>query len=51
MLQTINCREMSAVSHGITWVRPVSAKQVEMDGATAFMVSGNLMLDPPILDY
>ncbi|XVF63121.1 hypothetical protein PTKIN_Ptkin09bG0063400 [Pterospermum kingtungense] len=32
--------EMSAISHSITWLVPVSAKQVEMDGATAFMVSG-----------
>ncbi|XP_010532537.1 PREDICTED: uncharacterized protein LOC104808540 [Tarenaya hassleriana] len=32
--------EKSAVSHSITWAKPVSAKQVEIDGATAFAVSG-----------
>ncbi|WRX20084.1 Survival protein SurE-like phosphatase/nucleotidase - like 2 [Theobroma cacao] len=33
-------REMSAVGHSITWRRPLSVKQVDMDGATAFVVSG-----------
>lgn len=32
--------EKSAVSHGITWLHPISAKQVEIEGATAFAVSG-----------
>lgn len=32
--------EKSAVSHGITWRHPISAKQVEIEGATAFGVSG-----------
>ncbi|KAI4345628.1 hypothetical protein L6164_012730 [Bauhinia variegata] len=32
--------EKSAVSHGITWLHPISAKQVLIDGATAFAVSG-----------
>ncbi|GAB4843405.1 hypothetical protein Ancab_013367 [Ancistrocladus abbreviatus] len=32
--------EKSAVSHCITWRHAVSAKQVEMDGATAFAISG-----------
>ncbi|GMH28480.1 hypothetical protein Nepgr_030323 [Nepenthes gracilis] len=32
--------EQSAVSHGITWRYSVSAKQVDIDGATAFAVSG-----------
>lgn len=32
--------EKSAVSHGITWRHPVSAKQVDIDGATSFAVSG-----------
>ncbi|KAJ7980049.1 5'-nucleotidase surE [Quillaja saponaria] len=32
--------EKSAVSHGITWIHPVSAKRVDIDGATAFAVSG-----------
>ncbi|EOY05671.1 hypothetical protein QUC31_016658 [Theobroma cacao] len=33
-------REMSAVGHSITWRRPLSVKQVDMHGATAFVVSG-----------
>lgn len=33
-------REKSAVSHGITWLHPLSAKRVDIDGATAFAVSG-----------
>ncbi|GLT55293.1 hypothetical protein SLA2020_284300 [Shorea laevis] len=32
--------EKSAVSHGITWLHPLSAKRVDIDGATAFAVSG-----------
>ncbi|MFS7929946.1 putative 5'-nucleotidase [Helianthus anomalus] len=32
--------EKSAVSHSITWRQPVSAKQTEISGATAFAVSG-----------
>ncbi|KAE8077028.1 hypothetical protein FH972_015637 [Carpinus fangiana] len=32
--------EKSAVSHGITWRHPVSAKRIDIDGATAFAVSG-----------
>ncbi|KAL2922573.1 5'-nucleotidase SurE [Bienertia sinuspersici] len=32
--------EKSAVSHGITWRHPISAKQVEIEGARAFAVSG-----------
>lgn len=32
--------EKSAVSHGITWRHPISAKQVEIEGAAAFAVSG-----------
>ncbi|XP_052189452.1 uncharacterized protein LOC127799451 [Diospyros lotus] len=32
--------EKSAVSHSITWQNAVSAKQVSIDGATAFAVSG-----------
>uniref|UniRef100_A0A7C9DDX9 5'-nucleotidase n=1 Tax=Opuntia streptacantha TaxID=393608 RepID=A0A7C9DDX9_OPUST len=32
--------EKSAVSHGISWRHPVSAKQVEIEGAKAFAVSG-----------
>ncbi|KAK6254958.1 hypothetical protein SCA6_016263 [Theobroma cacao] len=30
----------SAVSHSITWRHPVSVKQVDIDGATAYAVSG-----------
>ncbi|XVF38214.1 hypothetical protein REPUB_Repub20aG0081300 [Reevesia pubescens] len=33
-------KEMSAVSHSITWRQPLSVYQVEMDGATAFAASG-----------
>ncbi|KAK1592667.1 hypothetical protein Q3G72_028551 [Acer saccharum] len=33
-------QEMSAVSHCVTLVHPLSAKQVNIDGATAFAVSG-----------
>ncbi|XP_007034747.2 PREDICTED: 5'-nucleotidase SurE [Theobroma cacao] len=32
--------EKSAVSHSITWRHPVSVKQVDIDGATAYAVSG-----------
>ncbi|XVF63120.1 hypothetical protein PTKIN_Ptkin09bG0063300 [Pterospermum kingtungense] len=32
--------EKSAVSHSITWRHPVSVKQVDIDGAIAFAVSG-----------
>ncbi|XWS13636.1 hypothetical protein CRYUN_Cryun36dG0054500 [Craigia yunnanensis] len=32
--------EKSAVSHSITWRHPVSVKQVDINGATAFAVSG-----------
>ncbi|GMP77064.1 hypothetical protein CsSME_00033470 [Camellia sinensis var. sinensis] len=32
--------EKSAVSHSITWRNAVSVKEVEIDGATAFAVSG-----------
>lgn len=32
--------EKSAVSHGITWRHPISAKQVQIEGATAFAVAG-----------
>ncbi|KAK9288739.1 hypothetical protein L1049_017203 [Liquidambar formosana] len=32
--------EKSAVSHSITWRHPLSVKQVEIDGAKAFAVSG-----------
>ncbi|KAG6732171.1 hypothetical protein I3843_01G156700 [Carya illinoinensis] len=32
--------EKSAVSHGITWRHPISAKRVHIDGATAFAVCG-----------
>ncbi|KAB1214196.1 5'-nucleotidase SurE [Morella rubra] len=32
--------EKSAVSHGITWRHPLSAKRVDIDGVTAFAVSG-----------
>ncbi|XP_051129895.1 uncharacterized protein LOC127250581 [Andrographis paniculata] len=32
--------EQSAVSHSITWRRPLSVKPVEVDGTTAFAVSG-----------
>ncbi|KAM7280110.1 hypothetical protein ACFE04_007244 [Oxalis oulophora] len=32
--------EKSAVSHSITWLHPVSAKPVHIDGATAFAISG-----------
>ncbi|GFZ22046.1 survival protein SurE-like phosphatase/nucleotidase [Actinidia rufa] len=32
--------EKSAVSHSITWRHAVSVKQVDIDGATAFAVSG-----------
>ncbi|CAI0466124.1 unnamed protein product [Linum tenue] len=33
-------REKSAVSHSITWRHPISARRVEIDGATAYGVSG-----------
>lgn len=33
-------REKSAVSHSITWRHPLSVKQVNIEGATAFAVSG-----------
>ncbi|KAK9139845.1 hypothetical protein Scep_009526 [Stephania cephalantha] len=32
--------EKSAVSHSITWLHPISAKHVEIEGATAYAVSG-----------
>ncbi|KAE8686732.1 No lysine kinase 1 isoform 1 [Hibiscus syriacus] len=32
--------EKSAVSHSITWIHPVSVKKVDIDGATAYAVSG-----------
>ncbi|KAI9089737.1 hypothetical protein K1719_029030 [Acacia pycnantha] len=32
--------EKSAVSHCITWLHPVTAKQINIDGATAFAISG-----------
>ncbi|XVF38215.1 hypothetical protein REPUB_Repub20aG0081400 [Reevesia pubescens] len=32
--------EKSAVSHSISWRHPVSVKQVHLDGATAYAVSG-----------
>lgn len=32
--------EMSAVSHSITWRHPITAKKVEIDGATAYGISG-----------
>ncbi|XAR57240.1 5'-nucleotidase [Bertholletia excelsa] len=32
--------EKSAVSHSITWRNPLSAKRVNIDGATAFAISG-----------
>ncbi|GAB2266638.1 hypothetical protein Dimus_037909 [Dionaea muscipula] len=32
--------EKSATSHSITWRHPVSAKQVDINGATAFAISG-----------
>ncbi|KAL4588310.1 hypothetical protein LXL04_001194 [Taraxacum kok-saghyz] len=32
--------EKSAVSHSITWRHPITAKRVEINGATAFAVSG-----------
>uniref|UniRef100_A0A1J3IGG7 5'-nucleotidase SurE n=1 Tax=Noccaea caerulescens TaxID=107243 RepID=A0A1J3IGG7_NOCCA len=32
--------EKSAVSHSIIWSRPLTAKRVEIDGATAYAVSG-----------
>ncbi|PON80084.1 Survival protein SurE-like phosphatase/nucleotidase [Parasponia andersonii] len=32
--------EKSAVSHSITWLHPLSVKQVQIQGATAFAVSG-----------
>lgn len=34
-------REKSAVSHSITWRHPLAVKQVQIDGATAFAVSGS----------
>ncbi|CAJ1925570.1 unnamed protein product [Sphenostylis stenocarpa] len=32
--------EKSAVSHSITWLHPIAARQVNIDGATSFAVSG-----------
>ncbi|KAF7806855.1 5'-nucleotidase surE [Senna tora] len=32
--------EKSAVSHCITWLHPITAKQVNIDGTTAFAISG-----------
>ncbi|KAK3190041.1 hypothetical protein Dsin_029602 [Dipteronia sinensis] len=33
-------QEMSAVSHSVTWAHPLSVKQVDINGATAFAVFG-----------
>lgn len=33
-------REKSAVSHGFTWRHPITVKKVQIEGATAFAVSG-----------
>lgn len=33
-------REKSAVSHSITWRHPLAVKRVEIEGATAYAVSG-----------
>lgn len=35
-------REKSAVSHSITWRHPLAVKRVDMEGATAYGVSGLL---------
>ncbi|KAF9598256.1 hypothetical protein IFM89_026087 [Coptis chinensis] len=40
MLPSVFTREKSAVSHSITWQNTISANRVEIDGATAFAVSG-----------
>ncbi|PNX78106.1 5'-nucleotidase surE-like protein, partial [Trifolium pratense] len=32
--------EKSAVSHSITWLHPIAAKKVHIDGTTAYAVSG-----------
>lgn len=40
------CREQSAVSHCITWRHPIAAKQVHIDGATAYAVSGMEITKP-----
>jgi hypothetical protein len=37
-------REKSAVSHSIIWSRPLTAKRVEIDGATAYSVDGLFLL-------
>jgi 5'-nucleotidase len=36
--------EKSAVSHSIIWSRPLTAKRVEIDGATAYSVDGLFLL-------
>jgi hypothetical protein len=36
----ITCRDYSAVSHGITWRHALRATRVEIEGATAFAISG-----------
>lgn len=35
------CRDKSGVGHGVTWRYALSAKRVEIEGATAFAVSGS----------
>ncbi|KAF9604297.1 hypothetical protein IFM89_005623, partial [Coptis chinensis] len=40
MLPSVFTREKSAVSHSITWQNTISANRVEIEGATAFAVSG-----------
>lgn len=37
-------REKSAVSHSIIWSRPLTAKRVDIDGATAYAVDGLFLL-------
>jgi len=34
------CSDQSGVGHGITWRHALSAKRVEIEGASAFAVSG-----------
>lgn len=38
----INFSEKSAASHSITWLNAISAKPVQISGAVAFAVSGQL---------
>lgn len=38
-------REKSAVSHSITWRHPLSAKRIDINGATAFAVSGQFHVE------